>query len=64
MACVNYAVLYKSINKVYFQINMYKNEQKVHFTVIHVQGNHVHLKEHITCKNQIHKLTGKRWKLK
>ena len=29
---------------------MYKNEQKVQFTVIHVQGNHVHLKEHLTCK--------------
>ena len=27
-----------------------KNEQKVQFTVIHVQGNHVHLKEHLTCK--------------
>ena len=24
--------------------------QKVQFTVIHVQGNHVHLKEHLTCK--------------
>ena len=23
---------------------MYKNEQKVQFTVIHVQGNHVHVK--------------------
>ena len=40
----------QSINQVYFQINMYKNEQKVQFTVIHVQGNHVHLKEHLTCK--------------
>ena len=24
--------------------------QKVQFTVIHVQGSYVHLKEHITCK--------------
>ena len=40
----------QSINQVYFQVNMYKNEQKVQFTVIHVQGNHVHLKEHLTCK--------------
>ena len=24
--------------------------QKVQFTVIHVQGNHVHLKEQLTCK--------------
>ena len=32
---------------------MYKNEQKVQFTVIHVQGNHVHLKEHLTCKTNI-----------
>ena len=39
-----------SINQVYFQVNMYKNEQKVQFTVIHVQGNHVHLKEQLTCK--------------
>ena len=39
-----------SINQVYFQVYMYKNEQKVQFTVIHVQGNHVHLKEHLTCK--------------
>ena len=54
----------RSINQVYFQVNMYKNYlQKVQFTVIHVQGNHVHLKEHLTC-NQFHKLTGKRWKLK
>ena len=29
---------------------MYKNEQKVQFTVIHLQGNHVHLKEQLTCK--------------
>ena len=36
--------------KVYFQVNMCKNEQKVQFTVIHVQGNHVHLKEHLACK--------------
>ena len=41
---------YQSINQVYFQVNMYKNEQKVQFTVIHVQVNHVHLKEHLTCK--------------
>ena len=40
----------QSINQVYFQVNMYKNEQKVQFTVIHVQGNHVHLKEQLTCK--------------
>ena len=40
---------YTSINEVYFQINMYKNEKKVQLTVIHVQGNHVHLKEHLTC---------------
>ena len=40
----------QSINQVYFQINMYKNEKKVQFTVIHVQGNHVHLKEHFTCQ--------------
>ena len=38
------------INQVYFQINMYKNLQNVQLTVIHVQGNHVHLKEHLTCK--------------
>ena len=31
---------------------MYKNEQKVQFTVIHVQGNHVQLKEHLTCKTK------------
>ena len=43
--------VYQSINEVYFQINMYKNEQKVQFTVIHVQGNHFHLKEHITCNS-------------
>ena len=41
---------WKYINQVYFQVNMYKNEQKVQFTVIHVQGNHVHLKEQLTCK--------------
>ena len=29
---------------------MYKNEQKVQFTVIHVQGINVHLKEQLTCK--------------
>ena len=29
---------------------MYKNEQKVQFTVIHVQRNHVHLKKQLTCK--------------
>ena len=29
---------------------MYKDEYKVQLTVIHVQGNHVHLKEHLTCK--------------
>ena len=40
----------QSINQVYFQVNMYKNEQKVQFTVIHVQGNHVLLKEQLTCK--------------
>ena len=40
----------QSINQVYFLVNMYKNEQEVQFTVIHVQGNHVHLKEHLTCK--------------
>ena len=34
---------WSSINQVYFQVNMYKNEQKVHITVIHVQGNHVHI---------------------
>ena len=33
-----------TFNQVYFHINMYKNEQKVPFTVIHVQGNHVHIK--------------------
>ena len=27
-----------------------KMKKKVQFTVIHVQGNHVHLKEHLTCK--------------
>ena len=42
--------IFQSINQVYFQVNMYKNEQKVQFTVIHVQGNHVHLKKHLTCK--------------
>ena len=26
---------------------MYKNEQKEQFTVIHVQGNHVHLKDEL-----------------
>ena len=40
----------QSIHQVYFQVNMYKNEQKVQFTVIHVQGNHVHLEEQLTCK--------------
>ena len=44
------ALSFSSINQVYFQINMYKNEQKVQFTVIHVHGNCVHLKEHLTCK--------------
>ena len=29
---------------------MYKNEQKVQFAVIHVQGNYVHQKEHLACK--------------
>ena len=33
----------QSINQVYFQVNMYKNEQKVQLTVIHVQGYHDHL---------------------
>ena len=37
-------------NQVYFHVNMYKNEQKVQFTVINVQGNHVNLKEHLACK--------------
>ena len=32
---------------------MYKNEQKVQFTVIHVQGSHVHLKDHSTCKTNL-----------
>ena len=41
---------YQSINQLYFQISMHKNEQNVQFTVINVQGNHVHLKEHLTCK--------------
>ena len=40
----------QSNNQAYFHINMYKHEQKLQFTVIHAQGNHVHLKEHITCK--------------
>ena len=42
---------------------MYKNEQKVQFTVIHVQGNHVHLKEQLTCK-PISQIDRKMWKLK
>ena len=45
--------IYQSINQVYFQVNMYKNEQKVQFTVILVQGNHVHLKEQLTCKTNL-----------
>ena len=45
-----FLLIIQSINQAYFQINMYRNEQKVQFTVIHVQGNHVHLKEHLTCK--------------
>ena len=37
-----------------------KSEQKVQFTVIHVQGNHVHLKEHLTCKTNFTNWPGKR----
>ena len=49
----NISPILQSINQVYFQVNMYKNEQKVQFTVIHVQGNHVHLKEQLTCKTNV-----------
>ena len=42
----------QSINHDYFQINIYKNEQKVQFAVIHVQRRHVHPKEHSICKTK------------
>ena len=35
---------------------MYKNEQKVQFTVINVQGNHVHLKEQLTSFGNLQKV--------